>query len=178
MKRLIIPVMVLIIVYSCRVKSTMEAGPGAELDLSTLFLPFKLSYPGKIVFGDPGNVVTDMNFNKRFIEGDTDLGEYLADRVSLYFPDGSSVSATRDSILSLIKVFRKSLSEVEMHYISIFPIKNLDQNQEWILSWFQETDTYLNDSVDSYFIHEDIYFQNGKIRSVYQYSRKPNPAGM
>ena len=170
--------MAIALIYSCQMKSTTESGSGAVMDLSKLSLPFNLSYPGRIVFGDPGNVVLDMNFNKRFIEGDTDLGEYLADSVSLYFSDGSYVSATRDSILSLIRVFRKNLSGVEMHYISILPVKNLDQNQEWLLSWFQETDTYPNDSVDSYFMHEDIYFQNGKIRTVYQYSRIPNPEGI
>lgn len=148
------------------------------VDLTSAQLPMKVSYPGKVALGDMQNVITVMNWNKSLAEGNLNVGDLLADSVTWYMSDGMFGSMTRDSVLAVIRSWRNSMKTVEVNFVTILPVKYVDQNQDWVLSWTEEKDTTLKDSVETYNLHEDYLMVNGKIRTVYQYNRKTGPHGM
>jgi hypothetical protein len=178
MKRIMLPFLAILLVSACQMKSGNENASNAVFDPSAVQLPMKLSYTGKWTLGDPQNALTVMNFDNKLMNGDMDLGSMLADTVAAHFSDGSVVEVTKDSVIAMIKAWRNSMSKVEINYTTIIPVKNIDQNQDWVLTWMEEKDTNMKDSVDSFNLHEDYYMVNGKIRTVYQYRQNIKSTGM
>ena len=156
----------LITLISCSQKATEEA-PQTE----TVTYPAELSYKGNPSIGDRNNVKTVMECNKRLTELNTDIGEFLADSVTMYLADGMEINGPKDSVLVLISDFITSLSGLKIDYVAAMPVNNDDLHHEWVFTWTEETYTYKDGKVEKRELHEDYRMEGGKIREIFQYAR-------
>jgi hypothetical protein len=136
-------------------------------------LPMEVSYKGTPEMGSMNNVQIVMECNRRLSELNPDIKEFLADTVTWHMADGADITAPRDSVMSFISKFIGSLSNMKLNYTAAVPVNNPDMNHEWVFSWTDETYTYKDGKVEHQFLHEDYRLEGGKIREIFQYSRKP-----
>jgi hypothetical protein len=156
------------ILFACEKKAAET--PAAEAE--TVTLPVEFTYKGNAVIGDRKNVLTVIQCNKRLSELNTDVGEFLADTVTWYMYDGTTVTAPRDSMLTTLKQFIGALSSMKIVYVSAIPVNNEAAGDEWVFSWTEETYTFKDGKVEVQDLHEDFKMVGGKIREIFQYARK------
>jgi hypothetical protein len=154
---------------ACDKKVTEEAAPSAE----QVTLPVELSYKGATKLGDMKNVKSVLESNKRLSEMNPDIGEFLADSVTMHLADGVLLSGPRDSILADISAFINSLESIKIEFIAAVPVDNMDLKHEWVFCWTEETHHYKDGRVVIQELHEDYRLEGGKIREIFQYTRKP-----
>ena len=141
-------------------------------------LPMEVAYKGQPEIGSMKNVQTVMEWNKRLSELNLNLGDLLADTVTVHLSEGVEMTASRDSTLAFLKTFVMGMSRIEIHYTAAVPVDVMPQNHEWVFSWTDERYTLKNGNIEHNFLHEDYRLEGGKIREVFQYSRKPAPSGI
>ena len=171
MKTLVAIFVIGIVFFSCG-KKTGETATVHDI----LVLPMEVTYKGTPGLGNPKNVQTVMEWNKRLSELNMDLGDLLADTVTWHLQDGVEMTAPRDSAIVAIKSYLADMTNVKIVYTAAVPIDNKDRNDEWVFSWTDETYTHKDGKVEHNFIHEDYRLVAGKIREVFQYLRKDAPA--
>jgi len=135
--------------------------------------PVELSYKGTPAVGDFNNVKRVLESNKRLTELNADIGEFYADSVIMHLADGGEISGPRDSVLVAVSGWIQSLTSLKIDVISAIPVNNADLNHEWVFVWTDEVHTYKDGKVVTQTLHEDYRMVNGKIREIYQYTRKP-----
>jgi hypothetical protein len=160
------------VLIACEQKMT-EKEPSQSVSL-----PMEIAYKGQPEIGSMKNVQTVMEWNKRLSELNLNLGDLLADTVTVHLAEGVEMTATRDSTLAFLKTFVMGMSKIEIHYTAAVPVNVMPQNDEWVFSWTDEKYTLKNGNVEHNFLHEDYRLEGGKIREVFQYSRKPAPSGI
>ena len=101
--------------------------------------------------------------------------QYLADSVTFYSMDGSVVNATKDSIMSLVTGMVSEYSSIDVQFDAMTTLRATDQNQDWVLSWTNETMVNAAGEKANILIHEDYLIENGKIRLIRQYGMKTAP---
>jgi hypothetical protein len=177
MKKLLSLFLCVLLIYSCKMKTTTGTETAAAKDTAVqqVQLPMELQYGGKWEMGNMNNAVTVMEWNKRLSNGDKNVGDLLADSVSWFLNDGWEATMSRDSAVSTINKMLSNFTRIEISYVAIIPVKNIDKNAEWVLSWTDEKYTNKKGSVESHSLHEDYYLVSGKIRTVFQYDRKTAP---
>jgi len=140
---------------------------------SAISYPYTADYTSKISRGSDSNALLVLNSYKAWETGDmTALSNTLADSVEMMFSSGYEVSSTRDSIMNMAKKFRDSLSSVKIDMGVWEPVHADDKNQDAVLVWYKEIDTYKNGKIDSGNYHEINGVKDGKITFVQSYSRK------
>jgi hypothetical protein len=177
MKNILILSLCILLIYSCKMKSTTgpEAAEAKDTAVQKVQLPMELQYGGKWEMGDMNNAVTVMEWNKRLSDNNMNVGDLLADSVSWFLNDGWEATMAKDSALSSITKMLSNYSKIEISYVAIIPVRNVDKNADWVMSWTDEKYTNKKGSVESHSLHEDYYLVNGKIRTVFQYDRKTAP---
>lgn len=107
------------------------------------------------------DAIVDKNWDK--------AGDFLADSISIIFPDGSELIATSDSLISRLS---NSLREVdyEINETGIIPMRSTVQNDEWVLTWSSEQQKR-GDEINSWVSHRAYLLVDGKIAFVRQFSR-------
>jgi hypothetical protein len=134
--------------------------------------PVELSYTGKPSLGDFNHVRVVLESNKRLTELNPDIGEFMADSVTMHLADGVIISGPRDSVLVAIAGFIGSLKSLEIKFVAAIPIRNDEQNHDWVLAWTDETHNYKDGKVVIQSLHEDYRMENGKIREIFQFTRQ------
>jgi hypothetical protein len=168
MKKSLFVLVLACILFACEKKLAEPTVAETE----TVALPVEFTYKGKPAVGDPKNVLTVIQCNKRLSELNTDIGEFLADTVTWNLADGTSVTAPRDSMISALNGFIRALSSMKIVYVSAIAVDNEVAGHEWVFSWTEETYTYKDGKVESQDLHEDYRIEGGKIREIHQYARK------
>jgi len=172
MRTIVVLFVLACVAFGCGNKTTEETAT-TDSTASAVTLPFEFSYKGKFAIGSMTNVQTVMACNKRLSELNADVGEFMADSVSLYLSDGMSLIGPRDSVVAGIGHFINGLSAMKIEYTTAIPLDNVDLNQQWVSQWTAETYTYKDGKVETFQVHEDYLMKNGKISALYQYSAKP-----
>jgi hypothetical protein len=167
MKNLTIICLAIWLVVGCSEKSS-EATKIPE----SVTYPVDLTYPGTPTLGNFDHVKTVLESNKRLTELNANIGEFMADSVVMHLADGSEISGPRDSVLVAISGFIGSLKSLEIKFVAAIPIRNAEQNHDWVLAWTDETHNYKDGSVVIQSLHEDYRMENGKIREIFQYTRQ------
>ncbi len=135
-------------------------------------LPYKFSYGGTAAIGNPENIKTVMDFNHDWASGNTDnIGSYFADSLTAVFADGSEINGSRDSVMAKVTEWRKTISDIQLSYITAVAVDNKDKGDQWVFQWIDEADNYKDGKKVHHILHEDYRLVNGKIRYVYQYSQ-------
>ena len=175
MKNLIFIVVVSAVYTACTGTTTAskeENENAATASSSSISFPYTADYSSKISRGSDSNALLVLNSYKAWETGDMSaLANSLADSVEMIFGNGSHVSATRDSIMTMAKNFRDSLSSVKIKMGVWEPVHSQDKGDDAVLVWYSETDTYKNGKVDSADYHEVNGVKDGKITFIESYRR-------
>lgn len=100
---------------------------------------------------------------------------FLADSVTVYMWDGTVVDGTKDSVMSFVKEFVTSVSDLKVEFDAIMAVHSTDMNSDVVMSWTDESWTDAEGKKEHLWIHEDYIMENGKIRMVQQYAMKELP---
>jgi ketosteroid isomerase-like protein len=99
------------------------------------------------------------------------LGAGLADTVSVYFSSGDTVRLPKADIMKLFTTYRDSLSSVKIDMQGWQKMYATDKEEGYIVTWYDETDTYKTGKVDSASYHDINQVKDGKIVWYAQYKR-------
>jgi len=177
MKNLIFILFVSVAYSACTGTTTASKESGASTatssGASSVSFPYNPQFSSKFSIGKDSNSLTVLNSYKAWEAGDmTALGNTFGDSVYLNFSDGSEYALTHDSAIAMAKKFRDSLSSVKIDIAAWMPVHADDKNEDAVLAWYKETDTYKNGKVDSVYFHDINGIKDGKINFIETYSRK------
>jgi len=88
------------------------------------------------------------------------------------FSNGSHFVGPRDSAMAMAKKYRDSLASVKIDMEVWVPVHSDDKNEDAVLAWYKETDTYKNGKVDSMYYHDINGVKDGKITFISTLGRK------
>jgi hypothetical protein len=113
-----------------------------------------------------------MNTYKDWSENNiTGLQNALADSVDIDMSSGDHFKKTGAEIAKMWSTYRDSLSSVKINMAAWHKMYSTDKNDAYIVTWYDETDTYKNGKVDSASYHDINQVKNGKIVWYSQYKR-------
>ena len=101
----------------------------------------------------------------------TGLENALADTVTLDMSDGTHLKKPKADIIKIWKTFRDSLSSVAVKMDTWRKMYATDKNEGYIITWYDETDSFKNGRVDSASYHDINQVKDGKIVWYSQYKR-------
>ena len=182
MKQLSIATFIMCALVACNTATTSsntnDSTTGAT-DTTTMSTNVNYAYPvaysSDFTIGDSkyAQIVLELwkDFDNNTFDNHKDA---FADSVSMDFPDGSTMSGTRDSIVAGAKAFRSSLKNCVSSIDAIVTLKPKDKDETWVCVWGKEVDTHNNGKIDSVNHNENWMFnKNGKIAYMEQLDAKP-----
>jgi hypothetical protein len=176
MKNLIFIVVVSSVV-SCTGTTTgskeSNTNTASTTNASSLSYPFNAHYSSKISIGKDSNSLLVLNSYKAWEMGDMNaLANTLSDSVYFNFSDGTKFAGLRDSAVAMAKKYRDSLSSVKIDMDVWIPVHSDDRNEDAVLAWYKETDTYKNGKVDSVYFSDINGLKNGKIDFIQSHAMR------
>jgi ketosteroid isomerase-like protein len=99
------------------------------------------------------------------------LANAMADTVSLDMSSGVHKKLTRADLSKLWTTSRDSLSSVKIDMVTWHKMYSTDKKESYIVTWYDETDTYKTGKVDSASYHDINQVKDGKIVWYSQYKR-------
>jgi ketosteroid isomerase-like protein len=154
-------------------ESSDSTAKTATSGASSISFPYTANFSSKISIGKDSNSLVALNSYKAWEAGDMNaLANTLSDSVEINFSDGSKFDGTRDSAIAIAIKYRDSLSSVKIDMDVWEPVHADDKNEDAVLAWYKETDTYKNGKVDSVYYHDINGIKNGKITFIETYMRK------
>jgi hypothetical protein len=156
---------------------SMSSGDSTKMSNENVSYPYTADYSSKFEMGDPKNVQTVLELYKDWDNNNLDNSRSkFADSVTLVLSDGSVIKGPFDTINNQTKPFRNSLGTVTTSVHAILPVKSIDKNENWVLTWFTEHRTDAKGKQDSVQFQETWRInKDGKADLLYQYEQK-NPA--
>jgi hypothetical protein len=163
---------VLLACNNAKVEST-STGNADSTAKSTVDLPYTASYSSSwstdVSDADLKMVLasykdwTDANMNG--------LANALADTVTVDFSDGNHVKKPKADIIKIWTTSRDSLSSVKIDMQAWHKMYSTDKKDSYVVTWYDETDTYKNGKVDSASYHDINQIKDGKLVWYAQYKR-------
>lgn len=136
--------------------------------------PYKATYSSNFKMGNQryANMVLDMW--KDWDDNMLDRHDYLADTVTAYFPDGSTVKG-KAAFLETGKKYRAGFTAVKSVVHAIVPLHSEDRNTDAVCIWGEEEDTTPDGKTSKSNLHEVWFFnKDGKISTMRQWTAKPS----
>jgi hypothetical protein len=99
------------------------------------------------------------------------LESALADTVTLDMSNGDHLVKPKADVLKLWKTYRDSLSSIDIKMDAWHKMYATDKQEGYIVTWYDETDSFKNGKVDSASYHDINQVKNGKIVWYAQYKR-------
>ena len=168
MKNTIYIYVALAFIMACGTATKESAEEVVEMPESTQ----KYNYSGSMVMGDEANYDVVQQWNDAFKLRDMDaLAGLLADSISIYLWDGVIFNTTKDSIITVIKGYMASVTDLNIVYHAGMAINSPEQGDDWGLIW--ATEQYIDADGKQLQINfqENYLIENGKIRSMRQYAQ-------
>jgi hypothetical protein len=167
----------LLLAMSCSQPETKEPTATTEAPVAagtpSATYAYAPRYSNDFSFDESGNADIVMKLWKQFDENKLEEGlGYFADSVMIRFPDGSSVHATKDSVMAMTKAYRNGFSSVHSEVDAVMPMKENKNGTRWVLVWGEEYHEK-NGKKDSVLLHELWMFnKDGKISMMQQFAGK------
>ncbi|HVV56466.1 MAG TPA: hypothetical protein VHC47_14120 [Mucilaginibacter sp.] len=148
-------------------KNGGKSTPGATADTSKM--PYKASYSSSFAISD------STSFERKVLQSYKDWEDnnlknapaYFADTNAMDFPDGSKIKLKLDSAVHYFQKYRDSLASSKIDMISVINVHSTDKNDDWVLTWYKQTNTYkTGGKIDSAFYNDVNHIKNGKIDYV------------
>ena len=95
----------------------------------------------------------------------------MADTVTLDMSSGDHMKLSNADLMKMWTTFRDSLSSVKISMDGWNKMYSTDKKEGYIVTWYNETDTYKTGKVDSASYHDINMVKNGKIVWYSQYKR-------
>jgi len=99
------------------------------------------------------------------------LENALADTVDINMSDGTHLKKAKADIIKIWKSFRDSLSSVDIKMDTWHKMYAMDKKEGYVVTWYDETDTFKDGRVDSASYHDINQLKDGKIVWYSQYKR-------
>ena len=99
------------------------------------------------------------------------LSKAMADSVSVDMSSGEHFSGTNADLMKRWSTYRDSLSSVRIDMAAWQKMYATDKKEAYIVTWYDEWDTYKNGKVDSATYHDINQIKDGKITWYSQYKR-------
>ena len=170
MKKLIMMVAIAGFFAACNQAKKEEQKESA----SYIQMPYKANYSSDFNSNvSDSAVLTVLNSYKYWENADMNgLAATIGD--SLYFQgwDGTRVNGTNADIMKLWSSHRDSMSKVEISVDAWTKDHSADKNDDFVLVWYKEIDTYKTGKVDSASYADINQLKNGKIYWYAQYRQE------
>ena len=144
---------------------------------STVDLPFTALYTTN--WSDNVSDVdlkTVMNTYKDWRDGNmSGLESALADSVDVDMSSGEHLKLSKADLIKMWRTYRDSLSSVKIDMATWHKMHATDSSDSYIVTWYDETDTYKTGKVDSAAYHDINQVKDGKIIWYAQYKRPKKP---
>lgn len=99
------------------------------------------------------------------------LASTLADSVEVDMSNGEHFKKSKADLMKLWSTYRDSLSSASIKMDTWHKMYAPDKNEAYIVTWYDETDTYKTGKVDSASYHDINQVKDGKIVWFSQYRR-------
>ena len=99
------------------------------------------------------------------------LSGTMADTVVVDMNTGDHLTKSNADLIKMWGTYRDSLSSVKIVMQGWNKMYSTDKKESYIVTWYDETDTYKNGKVDSAAYHDINQLKNGKISWYSQYKR-------
>jgi len=138
----------------------------AKADTTTL--PYKASYSSSFAISDSTKNLLGVLQSYKDWENNklSNAPAYFADTVAMDFPGGRKIKLGRDSLVHFFQKYRDSLASSKIDMVAIINLQSTDKNEEWVATWYKQTDTFKTGKVDSAFYHDVNRIKKGKIDYV------------
>lgn len=101
----------------------------------------------------------------------TALSGAMADTVMVDMNTGDHLKKSNADLMKMWSTYRDSLSSVKIVMQGWNKMYSTDKKESYVVTWYDETDTYKNGKVDSATYHDINQLKNGKISWYSQYKR-------
>ena len=153
--------------------TTTTDKPAASADKPAMDLPYTATYSSSwsqdVSDADLKTVLmsyknwTDANF--------AELSKDMADTVTVDMNTGDHLVKSNAELMTFWKTYRDSLSSVKIEMAGWQKMYSTDKKDSYIVTWYDETDTYKTGKVDSASYHDINQVKGGKITWYAQYKR-------
>jgi hypothetical protein len=156
------------------------AKPTADSVLPAINSPYAIEYTSNFSVDAPKNAESILTAWKDWENGNVAAHkDFWADTVTMHFSDGTTLHASRDSVMAIGQQIRNSVASSASKVIAVTALKGTDKEGKvghWVLIWGTEINTDKKGKVDSSYLQETWGFNNdGKINVLYQYRAAPLP---
>lgn len=158
------------ILASCKSGSTTSA----DAKKDSVVMPYTAIFTKTWVLSDSSKYAqTVLQSIKDWEDNKLSNGKtYYADTVAFDHWSGMKFKGKRDSLLKIFQTVRDSFSSVKIDMYTWLNSYTPDKKENWVGTWYKETDTYKNGKVDSAFYHDENLVKDGKI--VYTMDQRRN----
>jgi hypothetical protein len=144
-----------------------------KTDSQKVAYPYTALYSSQFVAGDPahGKMILDLwkDWENNTLEKHAN---YIADTIVYFTPDGRMIKGIEDFGAAAVQK-RDSFAAVKNEVEVWIPLKSVDQNENWVAIWGQETDTGKDGKVTKNMVHEIWRInKDGKVDFMRQYVAK------
>jgi hypothetical protein len=175
MKKTFVILSALIFVFGCQSKTDSKATSSTSETTSEKFDYAYLPDNHPPVYWEPGNqknLVSALNALKAYETGKVDeVMTYFADSVQ-FTVDGFDAKIPNDTLKAGFTEAWKNASSIKVKMGDYESVISKDKKEEYVTLWFKEIVTDKAGKVDSLAYVDDIKFENGKIVSLDEKTRK------
>jgi len=171
MKKLLFIIIISMIYVACSSNPSPGTSSGDSAIAKTaepaITMPYNASYSSDISIGKQSNALTVLNSYKAWETGDmAAFANTLADSVSFNFSDGSKFAGTKDSLMKMASKYRDSIASIKIDMDVWIPVHSNDKNEDAVLVWYKEIDTYKGGKIDSSYYNDINGIKEGKINFI------------
>jgi len=162
------------ILLSCNNAKVESTATGADSTVkNTADLPYKASYSSSwsTDVPDADLKMVLMSYKDWTDANMSGLENALGDTVTVDMSSGDHIVKPKADIMKMWATNRDSLSSVKIDMAAWQKMHSTDKKDSYIVTWYDETDTYKNGKVDSASYHDINQVKNGKITWYAQYKR-------
>ena len=171
----------LFILVSCNSNQPAQTEPAKpasdSVAVQNINSPYDIQYSSKFIMGNPKYAENVLTLWKDYDNGNLSAHKDLfADSMTAYLGNGATMHASRDSVIAGIQRHRNMMSAAVDRVDAVMAVKSTDKNEDWVLIWGMETDTYKNGKIDSVNLQETWRInKDGKADFLMQYARPAAP---
>jgi hypothetical protein len=181
MKKLLFLVTLAIALFACnnKTKTTATTAPGGgdnteKISPTPSDLPYTASYSSQ--FNEEGISDADLKMvlmsYKDWEAGNMEnVATYYTDSLYWESTSGDTMNAPKGDIMKKWKTYRDSLSSITIDMQAWHKMHSVDKNENFIVTWYKEIDTYKSGKADSAFYQDINQVKEGKICMLLQYKR-------
>ena len=140
---------------------------------STVDLPYTASYSSSwsTDVSDADLKMVLMSYKDWTDNNMSGLGNAMADTVEWEMSSGDDKKLSKADLMKMFSTYRDSLSSVKIDMTAWQKMYATDKKEGYIVTWYDETDTYKTGKVDSASYHDINQVKDGKIVWYAQYKR-------